>query len=81
MAAKKPKGNKNLSSLTKIKKMKKKIIDLPETIMDDLQIIAIKEKRRGKTDPKNFIEDLVISYVEDNKNNKKKLIHKPPKNK
>lgn len=41
----------------------KKNIDISDEIMEDLQILAIKEKRRGKTDPKNFIEDLIVSYV------------------
>lgn len=41
----------------------RKLIDIPEEIIPELNKIAAKEKRRGKRDPKNFIEDLIISYV------------------
>ncbi len=50
----------------------KKNIDIPDAIVDDLKIIAVREKRRNKTDLKNFIEDLLESYVRRQKKEKKK---------
>ena len=41
----------------------KKIIEIKDELVDDIANLAIKEKRRGKKDSKNFIEDLVESYV------------------
>lgn len=41
----------------------KKIIELKDELVDDIARLAIKEKRRGKKDSKNFIEDVVESYV------------------
>jgi len=41
-----------------------KIIHLSSDTLDKVKQLAIVEKRRGKTDPKNFIEDLVEKYVE-----------------
>lgn len=40
-----------------------KLIRIPDEIVEDLKIIAVKENRREKTDLKNFIEDLLVSYV------------------
>ncbi len=41
----------------------RKNIDIKDDLVADIAYIAAKEKRRGKTDTKNFIEDLVESYV------------------
>lgn len=41
----------------------KKIIEIKDDLIDDIARLAIKEKRRGKKDSKNFIEDVVESYV------------------
>jgi len=43
----------------------RKNIDISDKLIDRLKLLALKEKRRGKTDPKNFIEDLVESYVKE----------------
>jgi hypothetical protein len=41
----------------------RKNIDINDDLVADIAYLAAKEKRRGKTDTKNFIEDLVESYV------------------
>jgi hypothetical protein len=41
----------------------RKNIDIKDDLVADIAYLAAKEKRRGKTDTKNFIEDLVESYV------------------
>ena len=41
----------------------KKNIDIKDELVDEIAKLAIKEKRRGKKDSKNFIEDVVESYV------------------
>lgn len=41
----------------------RKNIDIKDDLLADIAYLAAKEKRRGKTDTKNFIEDLVESYV------------------
>jgi len=41
----------------------KKNIDIKDELVDEIARLAIKEKRRGKKDSKNFIEDVVESYV------------------
>jgi hypothetical protein len=41
----------------------RKNIDIKDELVDDIAKLAIKEKRRGKKDTKNFIEDVVESYV------------------
>ena len=46
---------------------KPKIIHLSENTLDEIIKIAVVEKRRGKVDSKNFIEDLVEQYVEAHK--------------
>lgn len=45
----------------------KKNIDIKDNLVADIAYMAAKEKRRGKSDSKNFIEDLVESYVIKNK--------------
>lgn len=45
----------------------KKNIDIKDDLLDDMAKLAIDEKRRGKTDVKNFIEDVVEAYVLDKK--------------
>lgn len=54
----------------------RKNIDIKNELVDDIAMLAIKEKRRGKTDSKNFIEDVVETYVEENSPTKKKIIVK-----
>lgn len=41
----------------------RKNIDIADDLIDDIARLAIKEKRRGKIDTKNFIEDVIESYV------------------
>ena len=41
----------------------RKNIDIKDDLVADIAYLDAKEKRRGKTDTKNFIEDLVESYV------------------
>lgn len=41
----------------------RKNIDIKDELVDDIARLAIKEKRRGKKDSKNFIEDVIESYV------------------
>lgn len=43
----------------------RKNIDINENLVADIAYLAAKEKRRGKSDSKNFIEDVVESYVAD----------------
>jgi hypothetical protein len=50
----------------------RKTINLPVEIIDDLELLAAKEKRRGKYNTKNFIEDLVVEYVNSHTANNKK---------
>jgi len=41
----------------------RKNIDIKDELIDDIAKLAIEEKRRGKKDSKNFIEDVIESYV------------------
>lgn len=41
----------------------RKNIDIENHILDGAYRVARREKRRGKKDPKNFIEDLITQYV------------------
>lgn len=43
----------------------KKNIDIKDDLVADIAYLAAKEKRRGKSDSKNFIEDVVECYVAD----------------
>lgn len=45
-------------------------IHLSEETRDKLRLLALKEKRRGKTDLKNFIEHLLEEYAEKNSETK-----------
>lgn len=45
----------------------RKLIDIPDEIVEDLQIKAVK----AKTNPKNYIESLVVNDVRGKKENKK----------
>ena len=45
----------------------KKIIDIPDEIVQDLKILAVKSDK----DLKNFIQDELVKLVEDSKNKKK----------
>jgi macrodomain Ter protein organizer (MatP/YcbG family) len=45
-------------------KTKKKLIDIPEEILQDLQILAVKAKK----DLKNYIQDLLVEHVRGGKN-------------
>jgi hypothetical protein len=47
-------------------------IDIDSDILDSLRKKAIDEKRRGKRDVKNFIEDLVEGYEKKKSNSKLK---------
>ena len=42
----------------------KKIIDIPDEIVQDLKILAVKKNK----DLKNFIQDELVKLVEDSKN-------------
>ena len=44
----------------------KKIIDIPDEIVQDLKILAVKKNK----DLKNFIQDELVKLVEDSKNKK-----------
>lgn len=41
----------------------RKNIDIKDELVADIAYLAAKEKRRGKTDSKNFIEDIIESYI------------------
>ena len=45
----------------------KKIIDIPDEIVQDLKILAVKKNK----DLKNFIQDELVKLVEDSKNKEK----------
>jgi hypothetical protein len=45
----------------------KKIIDIPDEIVQDLKILAVKSDK----DLKNFIQDELVKLVEDSKNKEK----------
>ena len=45
----------------------KKIIDIPDEIVQDLKILAVKSDK----DLKNFIQDELVKLVRDSKNKKK----------
>lgn len=45
----------------------KKLIDIPDEIVRDLKILAVKQDK----DLKNFIQDELVSLVEKSKSNKK----------
>ena len=45
----------------------KKLIDIPDNIVRDLKILAVKKDK----DLKNFIQDELVSLVEKSKSNKK----------
>jgi hypothetical protein len=51
-----------------------KRIELSDQTKDKLMIIAVKEKRRGKTDLKNFIEHLCDEYAEKHSESKKEIM-------
>ena len=42
----------------------RKLIDIKPEFVRQIAVLAIKERRRGKLDSKNFIEDLLESYVQ-----------------
>jgi phosphopantothenate synthetase len=44
----------------------KKIIDIPDEIVQDLKILAVKKNK----DLKNFIQDELVQLVKDSKNKK-----------
>jgi hypothetical protein len=41
----------------------RKNIDIKDELIADIAYLASKEKRRGKKDTKNFMEDIIESYV------------------
>ena len=43
--------------------LKRKIIDLHAEVLNAAYRLANREMRRGKRDAKNFIEDIVTTYV------------------
>lgn len=47
----------------------KKLIDIPEEIIQDLKILAVKENK----DLKNFIQDKLIDLVSEGRKNKKAI--------
>jgi hypothetical protein len=47
----------------------KKIIDIPDEIVQDLKILAVKSDK----DLKNFIQDELVKLVEDSKNKNENL--------
>jgi hypothetical protein len=47
----------------------KKIIDIPDEIVQDLKILAVKKNK----DLKNFIQDELVKLVEDSKNKNENL--------
>ncbi len=57
----------------------RKNIDIKDEIVADIAYLAAKEKRRGKKDSKNFIEDVVESYVTQTIKTTKTKTNKNPK--
>lgn len=53
------------------KKTMKKLIDIPEEIVQDLKILAVKENK----DLKNFIQDKLIDLVSEGRKKNKKAIN------
>lgn len=49
----------------------KKLIDIPEEILQDLKILAVKENK----DLKNFIQDKLIDLVSEGRKKNKKAIN------
>jgi hypothetical protein len=58
----------------------RKNIDIKDDLIADIAYLAAKEKRRNKTDSKNFIEDIIENYVIKNAHPARKNANKKARN-
>lgn len=53
----------NKITMPQTENTQRKNLDIENHVLDAAYRLALKEKRRGKKDPKNFMEDLITQYV------------------